>query len=112
MTCLSRHDAIAESAILISMELYVYYQARCELSQEIQETVCAMQAALSNEHKVHTLLKRRPDARDGRYTWMEVYTNAGTGFQAALEKAVEATGIERLIDGERHTEVFVDATCA
>lgn len=94
------------------MELYVYYQARCEVSQEIRAMVYAMQAALSNEHKVHTSFKRRPDPRDERYTWMEVYTDAGAGFQAALEKAVEAAGIKRLIDGERHIEVFVDATCA
>lgn len=94
------------------MELYVYYQSRCELSQEIQETVRAMQTTLSNEHKVHTSLKRRPHPRDGRYTWMEVYTGADGDFQAALEKAAGATEIGRLIDGERHTEVFVDSTCA
>lgn len=94
------------------MELYVYYRARCEVSQQIQAAVRAMQATLSNEHKVHTSLKRRPDSRDGRYTWMEVYTDAAGDFQAALEKAVEAASIEHLIDGERHTEVFVDATCA
>jgi len=94
------------------MELYVYYQARCELSQEIQAMVHAMQAALSNQHKVHTSFKRRPHPRDERYTWMEVYTDADDGFQAALEKAAEAAGIGRLIDGERHTEVFVDVLCA
>jgi hypothetical protein len=94
------------------MDLYVYYHVRHEFSEEIRTTVRAMQAELSKTYKVHTSLKRRPNLQDGRYTWMEVYADADPDFQAALEKAAEAAGIERLIDGKRHHEVFVDATCA
>lgn len=95
------------------MEFYVYYRARCEHAPELQAAVRDMQAALSNRYKVHTALKRRPQAQDGRYTWMEVYADASPGFEAALAEAVEQTGIASLIDGERHIEAFVEASsCA
>jgi hypothetical protein len=60
-----------------------------------------------------TALKRRPEAKDGRHTWMEVYLAVPDGFDAVLERSVEQAQLARLIDGERHAERFMDAaSCA
>ena len=46
-------------------------------------------------------------------TWMEIYFSVSDEFVAVLDHAVTSAGLLRLIDGERHNEIFVDMpTCA
>ena len=72
-----------------------------------------MQRCLSQEYGIVTGLKRRPQEKDGRQTWMEIYQDIPDGFEAALERAVAQAGLAGLIDGQRNTEYFLDVpTCA
>jgi hypothetical protein len=94
-------------------DLYVYYRVRVEDATPLQAQVATMQAKLQRECGVVTALKRRPEAKDGRHTWMEVYLAVPDGFDAVLERSVEQAQLARLIDGERHAERFLDAgSCA
>jgi hypothetical protein len=72
-----------------------------------------MQSALSKQHGIGAELKRRPDAKNGQHTWMEVYRAVPDKFDAILAHAVSEAGLQSLIEGERHTEVFMDvSSCA
>lgn len=95
------------------MDLYIYYRVREEAADELLARVTALQHSLAQECGIVTALKRRPESRDGRQTWMEVYLSVPAGFEERLEQALSAQGLSALIDGARHTEHFVDLpTCA
>ena len=95
------------------MDMYVYYTVREENAQALQTRVGAMQAELTNMHRIDCSLKRRPHATDGRHTWMEVYLAVPEDFSHMLEDAARRAEIPALIDNERHIEYFVDgAPCA
>ncbi len=97
----------------MKMDLYIYYRVRSELAPILQQQVEAMHASLSREYGIVIGLKRRPGESEGRQTWMEIYQAVPTGFEAALERAVEQAGLDALIDGSRHTEHFLDvSSCA
>ncbi|MET3130732.1 hypothetical protein AAKU55_000990 [Oxalobacteraceae bacterium GrIS 1.11] len=88
--------------------LYIYYQVREADAAALLVLVAALQAQLAARHGVVTQLKRRPEARDGLQTWMEIYSATAPGFGAALALAVDAAGLSALTAGARHTEVFMD----
>lgn len=90
------------------MDLYIYYRAACPNEQALQARVAAMQARLAADHGVAAALKRRPEAKDGRHTWMEVYPSVPEGFAACVASAVRDAKLDELIDGERHVEFFMD----
>lgn len=95
------------------MDLYIYYRAHCEHAQALQMQVAAMQAILSQEYGIAGALKRRPDEKEGRHTWMEVYLAVPQGFEAPLARAVAQAKLDSFIDGARHTEYFLDiSSCA
>jgi hypothetical protein len=72
-----------------------------------------MQTNLAKDYSVLSELKRRPQEKDNRHTWMEVYRNIPENFDTILERAVIQAGLKTLIDGERHIEHFLDlSTCA
>ncbi len=92
------------------MDLYVYYRVRSDDAIRLQPQVEAMQHALAHNHRVACSLKRRPEEKEGRQTWMEIYLDVPEGFASALAGA--ATSLT-LIDGDRNVETFVDlAPCA
>jgi hypothetical protein len=94
-------------------DLYVYYKVRAENAARLEPLVRVMQARLAQRLSGAVQLKRRPEARDGLQTWMEVYQNADEAFRAALEHAGLDAGLAGLVEGPRHTEVFTDLTpCA
>jgi hypothetical protein len=90
------------------MDLYIYYQVKDADAAPLQAAVVAMQAALTRDHGVVCQLKRRPEAKDGKQTWMEVYAATPAAFAATLDGAVELAGLSALTAGPRHTEVFTD----
>ncbi|QDZ27649.1 DUF4936 family protein [Noviherbaspirillum sp. UKPF54] len=95
------------------MDLYIYYRVRSEHAETLRAQAAAMQQCLSREYGIVTGLKRRPEERDGRQTWMEIYQSVPNGFAAILERAIAQAGLASLIDGQRHTEYFLDVpTCA
>jgi hypothetical protein len=96
----------------MATDLYVYYRVRVERATQLQAQVATMQATLQREYGVSTQLKQRPDAKDGRHTWMEVYSAIPEGFEILLEQAADRSGIKALIEGDRHVERFIDPPAA
>ena len=95
------------------MDLYIYYRVPSAAATELRQRVQAMQAQLAAGSGVVAALKKRPVEKDGMQTWMEVYPAVPDGFENLLEQAVAHAGLAALIDGERHTEHFLDFTsCA
>jgi hypothetical protein len=90
------------------MDLYIYYKVDPAAAAGLAAKVATMQAQLCASHRVAAALRRRPGEQDGRQTWMEVYPDVPAGFDAALAQAVAESGIGGLIDGPRHTEIFVE----
>jgi hypothetical protein len=90
------------------MDLYVYYRVRSERAGQLRAQAGAMQKGLTQEYGIVTGLKRRPEEKDGMQTWMEVYQAIPDGFAAMLERAVAQAGLAALIEGQRHTEYFLD----
>ncbi len=89
-------------------DLYIYYRVPEANAAQLAPRVQAMQARLGSGQ-----LKRRPGSTDGQQTWMEIYLDTGAGFDAALAAAVHDAALLEQIDGQRHTEVFMDVdTCA
>jgi hypothetical protein len=95
------------------IDLYVYYKVPEQHAAQLEPLVRAMQAGLGAAHATGALLKRRPEVRDGMQTWMEVYPAVSDSFADALAQATRDAGLDGLIAGPRHTEVFMDlTTCA
>ena len=95
------------------IDLYVYYKVRDEHAAQLEPLVRAMQARLAPEAGVAVQLKRRPEARDGLQTWMEVYPGVAAAFVDRLAEAAADAGLAPLTEGPRRTEVFVEFTaCA
>ena len=86
------------------VDLYVYYKVRDEDADQLAPLVCALQTRLIQPG--HARLLRRPESKDGLQTWMEVYPDVPTSFAIDLEKAVAGAGLEGLVQGPRHVEVF------
>lgn len=98
---------------MASLDLYVYYRVRDDDASALLARVTALQQSLARECGIVTGLKRRPETRDGRQTWMEIYQSVPAGFEAMLDQALSDQGLSDLIEGGRHTEHFVDLpTCA
>jgi hypothetical protein len=95
------------------VDLYVYYKVPEQHAARLEPQVRAMQAGLGAAHATAPLLKRRPEARDGMQTWMEVYPGVDDSFADELARAANAAGLADMIAGPRHAEVFMDlTTCA
>jgi hypothetical protein len=92
------------------MDLYVYYRVRSDRTGELRAQAGAMQKWLTQEYGIVTGLKRRPEEKDGMQTWMEVYQAVPDGFAVMLERAVAQAGLAALIEGQRHTEYFLDVS--
>lgn len=90
------------------MDLYIYYRVPPAYAALLQPRLAAMQQGLARAHGVAAALKRRPEEKDGRQTWMEIYQDVPEGFPALLEQAVAQSDVAGLIDGPRRTEIFVD----
>lgn len=95
------------------MDLYIYYRVHSEHAAALQAKVSSMQQYLSREYGIVTALKRRPEEKENRQTWMEIYHAVPDGFDAILKHAIAQAGLAGLIDGQRHTEYFLDVSpCA
>lgn len=99
-------------------ELFIYYRSRVECEAAVAAQVRGFQAQLVLEHPALVArLLRRPEPKDGLLTWMETYTfttmNPDHSIDAGLQQRIEssAAGLRGLIEGERHTEVFIPCAC-
>jgi hypothetical protein len=95
------------------IDLYVYYKVRDGHAARLEPLVRAMQAGLARQYGVAGQLRRRPEAKDGMQTWMEIYLAADAQFGALLDDAARGAGLAALTEGERRAEIFTDLTpCA
>lgn len=95
------------------MDLYIYYRVRSENAAELCRRVQGAQQRLVREYGIVTGLKRRPEVKEGRQTWMEIYQDVPDGFAAVLERAIDQAGVAALIEGQRNIEYFLDVSpCA
>jgi hypothetical protein len=103
----------ARALTRLPMDLYIYYRVPLGNASLLQQQVAAIQMQLSQQYKIATELKRRPQENDGMHTWMEVYLDVPEGFESALKAAIANHQLDALIDGPRHTEHFLDfSPCA
>jgi len=95
------------------IDLYVYYKVSERDAAALAPRVRVLQAQVAEQHGVRPQLKRRPEARDGLQTWMEVYPGVAADFPARLDTAASSADIAGLIDGPRRAEIFTDLSpCA
>jgi hypothetical protein len=90
------------------MDLYVYYRVQHQHSAELQAIVMNMQKNLSNLHGLRFSFKRRVEKNVDYQTWIEIYFSVSDEFADVLSQVVTKAGLMRLIDGDRHNEIFVD----
>ena len=97
-------------------ELFIYYRLRSIDAAAAQAAVHAIQAQLREQYpQLIPRLLRRPEEADGRQTWMETYATDPVrdrdrvGISAELQREIEARAcvLMPLLDGPRHTEVFI-----
>lgn len=100
-------------------ELFIYYRSPERHASALQARVHDFQALLRRDHPaLLARLLRRPEVKSGLVTWMETYTidpmTSGPCLDETLQQQIEAhahSSLQGLIEGERHTEVFVPCAC-
>ncbi len=98
----------------MTLDIYIYYRVAAEHVTPFCAAATAMQANLSTEHKIVSLLKRRPAQANGAvadaptkfHTWMEVYLAVPENFEQVIAQHLKQAGIAAWIEGERHVETF------
>lgn len=100
-------------------ELFIYYRLRSGDAARALTIAREFQSKLIEQHPhLMARLLRRPDETDGWQTWMEIYSTddsadpmrQSAGITADLQQEIEsrASVLLPMIDGARHTEVFIE----
>ena len=99
-------------------ELFIYYRSHADHADEVQAKASAFQARLRLEHPgLVARLLRRPEVKNGLLPWMETSSFAtmppALPIDARLQQQIEshAACLQGLIEGDRHTEVFIPCAC-
>jgi hypothetical protein len=90
-------------------ELFIYYRVRDADAHAAQAAVSQLHAQLHGTYpRLNARLLRRPAEENGSQTWMETYASPD-GISDAMQTRIESEALmlAPLIDGPRHTEVFV-----
>ena len=90
------------------MDHYIYYRATVVNAAAVLAEATKLQRLLRDACGVQSTLKRRPEALNGRHTWMEVYHAVPKDFARQVERMLSQTGLIGLIEGARHTESFLE----
>ncbi|MQQ99156.1 DUF4936 family protein [Glaciimonas soli] len=98
----------------MKLDIYIYYRVAAEHVTPFCAAASAMQATLSAEHKIVSLLKRRPEESAGAaadpsakfHTWMEIYLAVPEDFEQVIAQHLKQAGIATWIEGVRHVETF------
>jgi hypothetical protein len=95
-------------------ELFIYYRVRSTNAADTERSVVDFQDQLRKRFpQLIARLLRRPDEENGKQTWMETYSTDSLrdpiGIDARLQTEIEerALALLPLLDGPRHTEVFI-----
>ncbi len=89
------------------MDLYVYYKVRTSDAQAFGDRAREWLKQLSADYGVAASLSRRPEAKDGLHTWMEVFPQAGEPLELDLDRRMKDFGLDTFICGERRVERFL-----
>jgi hypothetical protein len=94
-------------------ELFIYYRVRSTDAGAAQVAARQMQARLCAGYPVLIAgLLRRANEENGVQTWMETYSTItmGDGVTTDMQATIESQALvlQPLIDGLRHTEVFIE----
>lgn len=99
-------------------ELFIYYRSQPDHAAAVQARVHDFQAALRRAHPgLVARLLRRPEERNGLLTWMETYSIEPMAHSCRIDDELQrqieshAQCLNGLIDGARHTEVFLPCAC-
>ena len=90
-------------------ELFIYYRVRAADAHAAQAAVSQLHTQLRGWYpRLNARLLRRPAEENGPQTWMETYASPD-GVSDAMQTRIESEALmlAPLIDGPRHTEVFV-----
>lgn len=88
------------------MDCYVYYKANVEHEREI--IACFQRlCSLLEKHGIAPLLQRRPESKDLLHTWMEIYSEVPSNFDAIIGSSVVESGLMDFVIGTRHSERFI-----
>lgn len=88
------------------MDCYVYYKAKVEHEREI--IACFQRlCSLLEKHGIAPLLQRRPESKDLLHTWMEIYSEVPSNFDAIIGSSVVESGLMDFVIGTRHSERFI-----
>lgn len=90
------------------MDLYIYYRAAVADAPAVLAEAGTLQRLLYAAQGVRCALKRRPEADNGRHTWMEVYHAVPDDFTQQIDLMLTRTQLIALTDGARHAEYFLD----
>lgn len=88
------------------MDCYVYYKAKVEYEREIITCFQRLCSLLEN-HGITPRLQRRPESKDSLHTWMEIYSEVPSNFDAIIESNVIESGLMEFVIGARHAERFI-----
>lgn len=96
------------------MDCYVYYRVSSHNAAAARQAVAQLFALTAARFGVSGRLQWRADtsANDtaaGTTTWMERYDDVSPAFVASLAPLAVESGLTALIEGDRHTECFIDA---
>lgn len=89
------------------MDHFVYYRVSVERVASAERAVRSMQGELAGRLQKLPSLKRRPEAKEGEQTWMEIYLDVPADFEQTLKDAAERHGVTAHT-GPRHVELFMD----
>lgn len=89
------------------MDLYVYYRVLAIDAEAFMTRARDYLHQLRVDAQIDASLSRRPESKDGFYTWMEVIPQAGDDVDQTLASWVASSGMGGFIHGERHVERFV-----
>lgn len=88
-------------------DIYVYYRIHEGAQSVARESVARVFDALRQSVGVVGRLSRRVD---DPLTWLESYQQVPdcAAFESALSRALEGSGLPECVNGERHSEHFVE----
>jgi hypothetical protein len=91
------------------MDCYIYYKTAAVHEAQVIAAVALLQNKLLTTLGLKMQLQRRPEISAGCLTWMEIYRDIPSNFQAQLAALLDSNPLHALLQGERHAEYFEDA---
>jgi hypothetical protein len=91
----------------MTASVFIYYRVAAASAEDVRVAATALLEGVERLCGVGGRLMQRAD---DALTWMEVYPQVSDPalLQAAIAQALPESGLELLLAGSRHTEVFIE----